>query len=81
MSNKKHQHKANVRKVASRPAPAHPGSPNLKHSTPSAPGTPRKPIQKNTRKGILRNPLALIFIGVGVVVLVVVVIFLLNIVP
>jgi rhodanese-related sulfurtransferase len=78
MSNKKHKQKAKVRKTTTRPAPAQPGSPNLKHRTPEAPGAPRKSMQKNIRKGSLRSPLTLILIGIAVIVLAVVVILLVN---
>lgn len=78
MSSKKHQHKSNVRKTASRPAPAQPGNPNLKHRTPSATAAPHKSMRKNVRKGALSNPLMLGLIGAGILALVIVGIFLLN---
>jgi rhodanese-related sulfurtransferase len=78
MSNKKHQQKANLRKTTTRPAPAQPGSPNLKHRTPEAPGAPHKSMQKNVRKGGLRSPLMLILIGIAAIALVVVAILLIN---
>jgi rhodanese-related sulfurtransferase len=78
MSNKKHQQKSNIRKTASRPAPAHPNNPNLKHNTPNAPVAGRKSSQKNIRKGLLGNPLLLVLIGLGVIGAIVMGAFLLN---
>jgi rhodanese-related sulfurtransferase len=78
MSNKKHQQKSNVRKTASRPAPANPGDPKLKHKTPgNSPASP-KGAKKPAKKGLLGNPLALVLIGLVLVGVVVVGVFLLN---
>lgn len=76
MSNKKHAHKSNVRKTASRPAPASPGSPNLKQSTKGAP--PHKSAQKNIKKKTPVSPLLLILGGLVAVGLIILVIYLLN---
>jgi rhodanese-related sulfurtransferase len=78
MSNKKQHHKSNIRKTASRPAPASPGDPNLKHNTQGGSSVPRKGTQKQTKKGLMSNPLTLVLIGLGVVVLIVAAIFLIN---
>ena len=78
MSHKKQAHKSNVRKTASRPAPASPGSPNLKQSTKGAPASPRKSMQRKSRKNLLSNPLALILTGVVLVAVVVLAIVLGN---
>jgi rhodanese-related sulfurtransferase len=79
MSNKKkHANKSNVRKTTSPPVTGNPAGSSPAKSAKSSSSAPQKLSKKTSKKGVLANPLNLVWIGLAVVAVVAIAVFLLT---